>query len=206
MWDDCLELEALIRSNVAHDIYALNGEVPETIVSRETSGISSFCEYQCYLWMKFCETSVSFPNDAEIIGRYLGPSIDIGPAMTAKILKSNGKVVHCSTFRGLTPDELDDPAMKKEQEEFDENIQKILGPETSKDDFSDLPDIEKPSFDHYDNDDETGTGFIPDSDQFTDENLDQYIGADATPRGLNGYRKGEMQKTGDRWHSQRNCK
>ena len=28
-----------------------------------------------------------------VLGRYLEPSIDIGPAMTVKILKSNGEVV-----------------------------------------------------------------------------------------------------------------
>jgi len=39
-WDDCIELEAYIRSNTAHDIFELNGEVPETIISGETSDIS----------------------------------------------------------------------------------------------------------------------------------------------------------------------
>jgi hypothetical protein len=34
LWDDCLELESYIRSNTAHDIFMLNGEVPEqTLVS-----------------------------------------------------------------------------------------------------------------------------------------------------------------------------
>ena len=29
LWDDCLELEACIRSNTADDIYKLDGEVPK---------------------------------------------------------------------------------------------------------------------------------------------------------------------------------
>ena len=37
---------------------------------------------------------------------YLGPSIDVGPAMTTKILMENGQVLHRSTYRLLTPDEL----------------------------------------------------------------------------------------------------
>ena len=46
LWDDdCLELESYIRSNSAHNIYKLDGEVPETILSRETSNISQFCEF-----------------------------------------------------------------------------------------------------------------------------------------------------------------
>ena len=48
LWDDCLELEAYIRSNTVHDIFILNWEVPETIMSGETSDISQFCEHAWY--------------------------------------------------------------------------------------------------------------------------------------------------------------
>ena len=37
-----------------------------------------------------------------MLGRYLGPAIDVGPALTAKILKANGEVVYRSTYRALT--------------------------------------------------------------------------------------------------------
>ena len=40
LWDDCLEVEAYIRSNTDHDIYKLDGEVPKTVMSGETSEIS----------------------------------------------------------------------------------------------------------------------------------------------------------------------
>ena len=33
LWDQCLEREAYVRSLTAHDIYRLDGQVPETIVS-----------------------------------------------------------------------------------------------------------------------------------------------------------------------------
>ena len=46
------------------------------------------------------------PEYKQVLGRYQGPSIDIGLAMTAKILKANGKVIHTSTYRSLTPDEM----------------------------------------------------------------------------------------------------
>ena len=42
LWDDCLEREAYVRSLTAHDIYRLNGQVPETLVSGETADISPF--------------------------------------------------------------------------------------------------------------------------------------------------------------------
>ena len=90
LWDDCLVLELYIRSNTAHDIYMLSGEVPETIMSGETSDISQFCEFEWYERVKFRDVAIQFPDDSLVLGRYLGPSIDVGPALAAKILKQNG--------------------------------------------------------------------------------------------------------------------
>ena len=45
LWDHCLELEAYICSNTAHNIYGLKGEVPETVVIGETSDISPFVSW-----------------------------------------------------------------------------------------------------------------------------------------------------------------
>ena len=104
-----MERQSYIRSFTVHDIYSLHGEVPETLVSGETPDISEFASFQWYEWVKFRDQQVSFPHDNFVLGRYLGPSFDIGPAMTAKILKKNGEYVHRSTYRSLTDDELNDP-------------------------------------------------------------------------------------------------
>ncbi len=44
-----------------------------------------------------------------VLGKYLVPSIDIGPTMTAKILTPSCKGVHYSTYRPLAPKALADP-------------------------------------------------------------------------------------------------
>ena len=49
LWDDCLELESYIQSNIALIIYKLDGKVPETIMSSKASDISQFCEFE---WFK----------------------------------------------------------------------------------------------------------------------------------------------------------
>jgi hypothetical protein len=180
LWDDCLELEALVRSNTAHDIFELKGEVPETIVSGETSDISQFCEFYWYQWVKFRDTSVSFPGDKEVLGRYLGPSIDIGPAMTAKIMKSNGQYAHRTTLRALTPDEEASSDEIKARDAFDEAIHKALGPGSKPEDYDDDPDIQTPTFDPYEDDDEQGDRSIPDRDEVTGDTFDQYLGAEVT--------------------------
>ena len=53
LWDDCLELEAYIRSNTAHDINKLDREVPKTVMSGENSNISKFCELEWFKWVMF---------------------------------------------------------------------------------------------------------------------------------------------------------
>ena len=53
LWDYCLELEAYIRSNTMHKIYKLDGEVPNTVMSGETSDISQFCKLEWFEWVMF---------------------------------------------------------------------------------------------------------------------------------------------------------
>ncbi len=88
------------------------------MMSGETPNISQFCELGWYEWVKFCSTTVSFPKDPLVLGKYLGPSIDIGPTMTAKILTPMGKVVHHITYRLLTPEELVDPVKQDHMKTF----------------------------------------------------------------------------------------
>ncbi len=64
-------------------------------MSGKTANISQFCELGWYEWVKFCSTTVSCPEDRLVLGKYLGPSIDVGLAMTTKILTPTGEVDHC---------------------------------------------------------------------------------------------------------------
>ena len=83
LWDHCIELESYIRSNTASNSFEVQGQVPETIVSGQMSDISPFVELGWYDWVKWYDTNSSYPEPKECLGRWLGPSIDIGPAMTS---------------------------------------------------------------------------------------------------------------------------
>ena len=61
------------------------------------------------------------------LGHYLGSSIDVGPAMTAKILMENGCMLHRSTYRPLTPDELLDKDGSDAQYLFMARVYERLG-------------------------------------------------------------------------------
>ena len=75
----------LLRVGTAHNIYKLDREVPETGMSGETSNISQCCELEWFEWVMFEMKLPPFPDDVLKLGHYLGPDIDVGPAMTTKI-------------------------------------------------------------------------------------------------------------------------
>ena len=45
----------------------------------------------------FRDELIQYPDKNTEVGRYLVPEIDVGPEMTAKIMKENGEFMHRST-------------------------------------------------------------------------------------------------------------
>jgi hypothetical protein len=105
-WDDCIIIEAYVRSHTSLDIFGLEGQVPESKVKGETVDITTKAEYAWSEWVKFCDTEANFPVSKIQLGRYLGDTIDIGPAMARKILKKNGSMMYITSIRPLNPDEI----------------------------------------------------------------------------------------------------
>jgi hypothetical protein len=106
LWNHSIELEALVCSSASNDIYMTNGKRPETIMAGSTADISHISEFGWYDWVMFRDNILTYPDDKLILGCYLGPATDVGSALTAKILKSNGQFVCRSTLRHLTNDKL----------------------------------------------------------------------------------------------------
>ena len=169
------------------------GETPETLALGETPDISEFAAFKWYEWVKYRDQQVAFPDDNFVLARYLGPSFDIGPAMTAKLLIKNGQYIHRSTFRGLTDDELADPNQIKERKEFDISITEKLGASAKPEDLSAVePDVETPHLPLYEDNDGGGTGPIPDREDLEDDHYDQYINADVLLPTLGTYKTGKV--------------
>ena len=112
------------------------GEVPDTVVNGETPDISEFSSFKWYQWVKYRDQQVAFADDKFVLGHYLLPSTDIGPAMTCKLLNIKGNYIHRSTIRTLTPDELANSLELEEREAFDKAIAEKLGPAAKPKDFS----------------------------------------------------------------------
>ena len=182
LWDDCMELESMIRSHTAKHSFGLQGETPETRVLGVTPDISAFAEFGWYQWVMFRDTSVTYPEDNEVLGRYLGPSFDIGPAMTAKILKANGQVVHRSTLRGLTEEELLSDEHKKLREEYDKGINVKLGERIKENEIPE--EYDTPSFEAYEDDVDPLQDYSPDREDVDVDAYDRYLNAEVLlPKG-----------------------
>ena len=77
------------------------------LMSGEMPDISQFCKIAFYDWVMFRDKPVAFPDDNPVLECYLGPAIDVGPTLMAKILKASSMVVYCSTYCALTPGKIE---------------------------------------------------------------------------------------------------
>jgi len=93
------------------------------------------------------DAPASFPDMKWELGRYLGPSIDVGTAMTYKILKSTGKYVNCSTLWPLTLKEHESPEHQELHKKFDIKVHDALGQVSAPEDFDE--DHLTPSYEPY---------------------------------------------------------
>ena len=131
----------------------------------------------------FNESQATFPQTKFQVGRWLGPAIDVGYALTYKILKRNGQLVPRSTIRHLTHDELTNPDHIAMTKYFDDNIiQKISVPATEND-FD--KDYLTPTFEYYNDDNQEGAPDAPPENLTpTPEKRDNYLNLELMlPRG-----------------------
>jgi hypothetical protein len=96
----------------------------------------------------FRDNVPTLPDNKLILGCYLGPVTDVGSALTAKILKSNGQTVCRLTLRHLTDKEIHCPIHQEMPRIFVETIAQNLGPNAMEQDF--LAEDLTPDYDYFD--------------------------------------------------------
>ena len=149
----------------------------------ETANITHLCEFGWYDWVYFRDNAVTYPKDKWVLGRWLGPSTHIGPALFAEILKGNGRCVYRSSYRHLTEDEQNSPEERKKRQSYDQMIHTRLGSPATHRTLKSI--IQTPEYELYENDDRDG---VPNAKEFEDEPIpityDTYIGAEVVlPKG-----------------------
>ena len=51
-------------------------------MSGQTGDMSNLCEFEQFQWVMFFQMKETYPEDKMFVGRWLGPEIDVGTAMT----------------------------------------------------------------------------------------------------------------------------
>ena len=87
-----------------------------------------------------------------MVGKYLGPEIDVDPAITANIMNENGEVVHRSTYHGLKEDEWTNKDHILLRKEFDKKIKHRFGRDIYPDNFPEVNLEDTPLYDMYEYD------------------------------------------------------
>jgi Reverse transcriptase (RNA-dependent DNA polymerase) len=177
LWDDCIELEADIISHTAHDSYALQGQTPHTVVTGHTCDISKYAEFRWYQWIMWYDSVAKFPNPKNVLGRYLGPTRDMGMALSAKILCDTGKTIFRSSFIALSEDQMKNPIMIKRMNRFDRAVARTLG--TSVQAMNAFQQDATPDYIPYEDDNDKNAPYItPERDDIEDSAYDPYVGAE----------------------------
>jgi hypothetical protein len=86
LWDYCISLMADIGSHTVLDLHELDGDSPQTRLTGDTVDISHLCEFTWYQTIWYVDPTDKMENKK--LGKYLGPSHDVGTAMCSRILTS----------------------------------------------------------------------------------------------------------------------
>ena len=118
-------MQALIRSHTALDLYALNGDTPETELTGNTPDISFLVEHAWYDWVWFLSPAT---EDMEVreLGRWLGPSHDVGMAMCLKILTKKATIVCRTSVFPLSVEDENSDVVSAQKVEFETTLKDKL--------------------------------------------------------------------------------
>jgi hypothetical protein len=125
LWDFCIELMSKIRSHTALDILILQGDTPHTFLTGDTSDISHICEFRWYDLVWYVDHLDKLQNRK--LGRYLGPSYDIGQAMASRILTVTAQILSRTSVFPLSIEDINSESIKLQIAEFDTNLKTRLG-------------------------------------------------------------------------------
>ena len=187
LWDLCLELQALIRSHTALDLYELDGDTPETNLTGDTPDISHICEHAWYDWVWYLDPP-DFDMEIRKLAKWLGPSHDVGQAMCSKLLTKKGQIVCRTSVFPLSVEDLNSEIVKKQMTEFEDRLKEALrdgsDPIVVRDVIEDDIGDDTPEYEPYGDDNKGDEPTMPEADEFDHDAYDKYISAQiVVPKG-----------------------
>ena len=125
LWDVCLQTHSEIRRHTALNLRGLRGDVPEAIMTGDTPDISHICEHGWYDYVWY-----SIPQDASKqttkLGRYCGPSYDVGEALCGRVLTENAEFSSRTSIWPLTDAEKNSEVVQAQKARYEEKLKAAL--------------------------------------------------------------------------------
>ena len=125
LWDLGLTYRALVRCHTAQNVRGLGKEIPQAILTGDTPDISPICEFGWYEWCWYHDVEDE-GLEVKKLGRYLGPSFDVGDALCAKLLTEKGSLLNRTSYFRLSDEDNNSEVIKKRKEAWDETLKKNL--------------------------------------------------------------------------------
>jgi hypothetical protein len=188
LWDRCFVYCCEIRSLMALGHHEQEGECGATIIFGNTADISHVADFGFYDWCWFWSPKESNQTRQQL-GRWLGPSFDVGDALCFAVLSCNGVVMHRSSVFPLTTEERNSDSIKSLKHDFTEQLKVKLGDRLRGLEI-DRPDEDKyertstkyqaetPEFERYeDNEDDELAELTPVSEEDNQVEFDRYVSA-----------------------------
>jgi len=174
IWDHCFELQALIRSHLVSDRLENRGAVPEEVITGDTPDISNLSEFAWYEWVWYHPR----PGEAKLLGKWLGPSHEVGQAMCSKVLTSKARVVSRTSVFPLSTEDVNSEVVKQMKKDYVESLKEKLGDRMNgiANDEPDEDDV--PEFDLYGDNDGGDEPGMPEADDLDHDAFDKYISAE----------------------------
>jgi hypothetical protein len=192
LWDFCSHYVAETRSLTAQPLYSLHGRTPFELVTGNTPDISEYLAFEWYQPVYYYDQP-SFPEQRELLGRWLGVAHNVGQAMCFWVLPKTGVPIARTTVRAITEAEMQTNDVKLELESFDASLMEKIGDHLiNESDLSfevdsqelmmaleDAPNVADGRYDPFDPEAER-----PDIDEYDEETYDKLLSAEvALPKG-----------------------
>jgi hypothetical protein len=121
LWDFCSQYAAEIQCLTAQPLFGLHGRTPYEIVTGNTPDISEYLQFTWYQPLFYYDPS-NFPEDRELIGRFIGVAHNVGQALCYWILPKSGRPIARTTVRPISEAELQTDHIQQELNSFDASI------------------------------------------------------------------------------------
>ena len=190
LWDLCLVHTALIRQHTVNSIRELQGRTPAARLTGDTDDISFLCEFGWYDYVWFSTPpSTTDGMENKRLGRYCGPSINCGDAMSARILTDKARFVDRTSVFPIKEEEWATDSFKERVARFEASLKERLKDRYNpvEPDADDDDDAKTPIYEPYQPTNPKDKEELPElaeADDFEHESFDRYISSRVkVPRG-----------------------